>query len=549
MSITENTLETVMLSDLRFGHDPDCGMNVNARRSDRDADIEDFAGIIRAQGLLQSLIGCRGPGGSARPIFVAGGNRRLAALRIIHGDDSNVGVPVMIVPRERALEASQVEGVTQLPLTMIDQFQTFYELTQPPHNMTPEDIAMRFMIRDPRIVRQRLALGALSPMLLDVWRAKGIGDQEAMAFTMTPDAQEQERIFSKLKRAKKLYAHEIRREIAGSDEDAGRYVEFVGRDIYEKAGGKIIEDLFGGRHGVSDFALLKKEVELKLAQKKEFLAAEGWSWVENYDDLGTAQHSWSHISYDPKYKFKVADRERSGCILRIGADGKLNVQYGVIQPSAEKKKEKASAKKKSNAGVADATMSAALTERASAWMTAAVASVIEGQPKAALTLAIAALATHICPVKIRATGPGSDKLIADGNFAALVARVAKFPEKQRMALLAKLVGASLDLARSSGPIFDSETVGILSALDRSRTEAAILAAFKRNAEDYFGGVSRERIVASLSEIAPKLSYSSTQTKAALAKVAADAASHAKSIWLPVELRTPYYRGPGAKRRK
>lgn len=548
MTTQQSRTEMVKLGDLRFGHDPECGMNINARRTDREASVDELAGMIREQGIIQSLAVCKGPKGKDRPLFVAEGNRRLAALHLIHGVKGSkaeeVEVPVIIVPRERALEMSQAAAHARLPLHPIDQFQTFAELIGPPHNLTPDDIALRFSIRDPKIIRQRLALGGLSPKIVEAWRARVIQDDAAQAFTMAKSHDDQNRVFDKLKKSRALHGHAIRQEIVGADRDVGRLVEFVGRAKYQDGGGTIIEDLFGTQHGVSDAPLLRKMADERIATERERLLRDGWKWADVETNLPESHYSWTLISYKQNHKFSAAEKAKSGCIIKIDHQGKLQVVEGYVQP-ADKPKPDA---KKKDKGASDAPeISAALTLRMSGWLTQAAAESVT--PDVALVLTIAAMTTHTAPVKIRATGIESDKLIDNkADFGKIMWRVAGRPIKQRMELLAKMVGASFNFQTHHAPSILSEGVGdIINAMPTVRFQIAMANIFKTNAADYFASIGKALLIKAINEAAPKVVVKDTMSKGDLGKIAIE--NCPKAGWLPWELRTSHYDGPKASAKK
>src|SRR5208337_2169559 len=109
-----------------------------------------------------------------------------------------------------------------------------------------EDIAARFGVT-PAVVKQRLRLGAVSPMLMNIYRDGEMTLEQLMAFTITDDHALQERVWRELtwNKSKEM----IRRLLTeGHVECADRRVRFVGIEAYEAAGGHIVRDLFDAEH-------------------------------------------------------------------------------------------------------------------------------------------------------------------------------------------------------------------------------------------------------------------------------------------------------------
>jgi ParB family chromosome partitioning protein len=63
--------------------------------------------------------------------------------------------------------------------------------------MAADDIAARFGVT-PAVVRQRLKLGAVSPVLMALYREDGITLEQLMAFTITDDHARQEEVWNGL---------------------------------------------------------------------------------------------------------------------------------------------------------------------------------------------------------------------------------------------------------------------------------------------------------------------------------------------------------------
>lgn len=373
----------VPLASLRFGHDYP-GADIHARRTDREAEIKALAASIANDGVLQSLLVCEGPEGDEF-FYVIAGNRRLAALQLlrdarVHGEgqpaiDDDFQVPVLLregVTPGTALALSLAESVNQVPLHPVDRYEAFAAIEG-----TTGEIAARFGTSE-KLVRQSLALGKLSPKIRAAWRSGDIPADVAKAFTLARDPKDQDKHFAALKKQHMLTEHRVREHILGDQRAIEPLIVFVGKERFEAAGGKVIEDLFHEKHGVDDPAKLTALANEKLAEECKRLVAEGWAWAERRDALPHDFYSWQRaapsekftpeekkrlkeierecealetgdsVDYDKQESldeegltireaarmrgFSEADKRASGCAVEIGENGTLDITPGLILP-------------------------------------------------------------------------------------------------------------------------------------------------------------------------------------------------------------------------
>ena len=118
--------------------------------------------------------------------------------------------------RRRAVVALNFE---REPMHEADQYERFSQLQDA--GATSGEIAGRFGIEESRVNRM-LALGKLSPLILEAWRdgtLAEIGEEGGIvrAFTLAPTTKDQEAVL-RLKKSGNLRPHLIRRVGAGSGE-------------------------------------------------------------------------------------------------------------------------------------------------------------------------------------------------------------------------------------------------------------------------------------------------------------------------------------------
>ena len=257
----------------------------NVRQTDIAADVESLADDIAAHGLLQSLIGYvwnpRVPTTSA--IFIVGGGRRLQALQLLHergaiGDD--FPVPVLVRPKDEAIELSLSENLARRDMNPADEFVAFQELMKP-GTLSTADLAKRYGFSE-RYVKQRLRLGALAPEILDALRASKMTIDAAMAYAQSQDHKLQIRVFKAEEKkgwkphdpANIGYAYQSA-QLTSKD----TLFQFVGADAYEARGGGYEDDLFGdadrwGGRKLKDGPLLLQIAQEMVPEAQRKLLAE-----------------------------------------------------------------------------------------------------------------------------------------------------------------------------------------------------------------------------------------------------------------------------------
>lgn len=250
----------------------------NVRRTDKRADIEMLAASIAAHGLLQNLSVVRLDDGR---YAVVAGARRLAALRLLVKRGRlprDFAAPCTIVEPALGAEASLAENVQRVAMNAMDEMEAFARLAD--DGMSIESIAERFGA-NVRHVEQRLALGRLSPKIRAAHRKGELTLDVARAFCLTDDHGAQERLFKQLP---KPISHpaSVRNALSGGRLPAtDRLARFVGLEAYERAGGRIVRDLFEDEVAfLEDGELLQRLAAERIEEMRETLAGEGWSWVE-----------------------------------------------------------------------------------------------------------------------------------------------------------------------------------------------------------------------------------------------------------------------------
>lgn len=266
----------------------------NVRRISNGVTIEQLAADIERRGLLQSL--------SVRPVLdadghetgafeVPAGGRRFAALALLVRRKRlapDAPVPCIVKPADdpaSAAEDSYAENAHREALHPLDEFRGMKTLVD--QGSAIEDVAARFHVT-PALVRQRLRLASVSPVLHEVYASDAMTLEQLMAFTVSDDHARQEQVWDMVQTSQNHSVHYIRARLNETTVPAGdRRALFVGIEAYVAAGGHVVRDLFEEDRGgwLQDAALLDRLALEKLEAEAERLRGEGWKWVESVIDL------------------------------------------------------------------------------------------------------------------------------------------------------------------------------------------------------------------------------------------------------------------------
>ena len=595
--------KTLPLNVLRHGHDADAPEGVvNVRVANRLDGIDELAASIGALGLLQPLIVVIAAGLA----YVADGNRRLAALMRLAAAGTipaDAEVDVIECDAETAREAGLAANLNQVAMHEADQVAAFAEMEQA--GAKPKAIATRFGVSLPHVKRM-LALGSVSPLILDAWRSgkHGVGIDEVKAFTLAPSVAEQERVFDKLSaRGGSFWSNHIRDEL-GAGRSTETMLKRVGLDAFKAAGGHVVKDLFGDQAAVSDPALLKRLSDERLVARRDEIRADGWAWAEIEDDLPPgARYSWStlHSSRREPTEAEAArlreieafleaddddasvedaavqaaiaeahaieaslvaqpgpdDRARSGCVVSWNYDASIHVREFVLRPEDVKAAKASAAATGEGVDPEAKGLSSALIDRLSVQLTQAVQDSFETAPRAALAglLAGATCKDHWgAPIRLRLEGLDGEKAkMADNErFEVLFDRFLSMSDADMLAALGRVLGRGVDLrtrtpgsGATAGCPADSRAIQALAGAMEPAVLSACLAD-RFDAEGFFGSAPKAVSIAAIEEAcgAEAAARAGKLRKGELVDLAVETV--VPTGWLPREIRWPGYAGLGAE---
>ena len=414
--------------------------------------------------------------------------------------------------------------------------------------MTTKEIAARFGVTEKEI-NQRRALGQLAPAIRDAWLKGEIGEDEAQAFTLSADQEQQQKVFTTLKKARCLREWKIREALAGDSQAARKFLKMVGAKAYEAAGGRLIRDLFANSPddaaGVSDFGLLQRLAGEAVDKKIEGLKAEGYAWAEEREKHPNL-YNYKKIAAKSK-----ADKAKCGAVVSVDHDGSIRVDRGYILPSGKK-----TAKKKAGAEGGTKALPFALVRALSVARTKALQRAVAADADLALRLLVATL-------DWRATAPmretGSPSTLTHGGYVDIEARcrergffeacftaTAGLSRADLLEAAAAHVARSINMERTVPYNPATDGAAVIDACDEIAINRALEEAF--DAGGYFAKAGKAAALAALADCNPSLDAAALAAFARkkTPELAAIAADYAKAKgWLPKELRYARYCGPAA----
>jgi ParB family chromosome partitioning protein len=259
--------------------------------------------------------------------------------------------------------------------------------------------------------------------------------------------------------------------------------------------------------------------------------------------------------------YSAEDKARSGCIVGIGHRGELEVKYAVLDPKAAKaeqarqraEEKKAERERRAAAGEpvspeepAGPDISNALAHDLSCRLTLAVQEAMVDERHVALA---ALLAGFLCsdrwnaPVHVSSSGYGAAAIRGDEEFADLFARFQGMTIDDLLAVVGRVTSGAIGLEShnaSHPPLSKAAPAAVANAIDGERLELALRSHF--DPEDFFKRASAGVALAAIAEMG--LDKGKASRKPDL--VAIVVAGARQKGWLPMQMRTAHYAGPGAK---
>lgn len=300
-----------------------------------EAEIEQLADLIDAQGLLQNLtvVAYPEPVQEGGRVFshgvIAGGRRLRALLCLVKRDQFTPGskIPCAVVSENRALAVSAAENSGRSPMSTADTITAFAEMVKAGAGV--EDLAVCFGL-SALTVQRRLKLADISPNLFALFRQEGMTLDQLMALALTDDHAAQEAAWTAAP-AYDRSPRKLRSLIAGEGLSQA-VIRFVGVEAYEAAGGAVLRDLFAESDDqpnyIQDSALMMRLAQEKLEHIAQGLRDEGMAWVEVFNSY--SYNELSQFSNAPTTERKPTEEEAAALALLTAEAEALSEQIDLM---------------------------------------------------------------------------------------------------------------------------------------------------------------------------------------------------------------------------
>lgn len=260
--------------------------DLNPRQTADPEGIAALAASIRTVGLMQNLAGFAASEGSG--IQIVAGGRRLRALQLLADTgEAPEFVPVLVTnDPETARLWANTENTAREALHPADEIRAYYRMLTE-GNASIAQVASAFAVTEAH-VRRRVRLGALPDAALDALKAGAITIGQAQILTI---AQDESLIVATVEKiADASYPgyyseNELRRMVTpDSIRPTDRRLKFVGRDAYDRAGGKSTVDLFEDTTVLHSADVLDRIFAEKLDEEATKAEQSGWKWAKTSPD-------------------------------------------------------------------------------------------------------------------------------------------------------------------------------------------------------------------------------------------------------------------------
>ena len=309
----------------------------NIRRYVSEDGLKELAQSILTQGLLQNLNVRKNAQGRYE---TKAGNRRLRALRDLVKRGliaKDYVAPCQVLSSQNDVEVALAENMQREAMHPADEIEAYRVLNDKGRGMTPEMIGDRFG-KSHMTVRRRLKLAKVSPKIMQLFREDKATLEQLEALAITDDQAKQEEAFFEAKQDWERSAHQLRARLTSDLVKASDpLAKFVGLSAYRKAGGEMICDLFDGDKGgnYSSRALLMNLAMMKLEDALKSFEAQGWKYLAPMLNFS----SWEHMVLRPLPQPLQPVQAKRRAVLLVRLD-LLEEGEGDLTPKQELQRDK-----------------------------------------------------------------------------------------------------------------------------------------------------------------------------------------------------------------
>lgn len=444
-----------------------CVSPANMRAKGKAPDIANILPSVRARGVLVPLI-VRQNGTPDTYEIVAGKRRYHAALAVAEEGGGIEELPCAVIePGDdaAALEASLIENVARLDPDEVTRWETFTRLVR--EGRSPEDIALTFGLTELQ-VKRTLALGNLLPRIRGLYRAEQIDAVTVRHLTLASKARQRD--WLALLDSEDAYAPVGQQLKAWLFGGASISTEVALFDLASFEGA-IVADLFGEDSYFADVEQFWTAQDAAIEDRADAYREAGWSEVVILEP-GQPFYTWEHE--------RRAKAKGGKVYIAVGHRGEVAFHEGYVTCKEARRLERGEAIDKP----ARPEVTAATNDYIDLHRHAAVRAKLAHEPGVALRVAVAHMiaGSPLWTVRVEPQRSGHEAVtesvetsVSEAAFdakrrevlallgsdaetptvtggegeglAALFARLAKLDDASVMAILAVVMGETLD-ARS-----------------------------------------------------------------------------------------------------
>ena len=263
---------------------------LNVRQASEADDISGLKATMLHAGMINPLLLHEVDG---RWLVLAGGRRWRALCEIEAADDGQFDWQSINVKQVRdatdaeLISLSTMENTQTLAMHPVRQFEAFAAIAHAlPNESAAIDVIAKEFGLTRQHVRQRLALGNLSPKIRAAWLEGKISAEAAKVYAESDDIAAQEVVFDSATGYRANDPHSIRQALFADWVQGDKpLAKFVGADAYVAAGYELRDSLWAEEQRFNKTALEKLAREKMLAVAHPIKCAELWGFIiTEFDD-------------------------------------------------------------------------------------------------------------------------------------------------------------------------------------------------------------------------------------------------------------------------
>ena len=286
---------------------------LNPRKTFDEEELEQLAGAIERDGILQNLVARPHPEKPGSFEIIAGERRWRAARRLVEAGtwDATAGIPVNVHPCDdlELLKLATIENIQRADLHPLEEAEAYRALVE---RGVPTDVIARHVGRSRRHVQLRLQLvDNLAEEVKDAFRKGEVDLARCRVLAAMAPKDRQDAVLENIREGH--WSYETADDLRGVLVEDGIPVSYAhfNRSLYD---GPVVEDPDDPEFEYfTDVELFNKLQGEAVEATRATLAAQ-YAWVEV---INGRRYAWN---YEP-----CKDKKKAGCIIEVWPDGEVKV--------------------------------------------------------------------------------------------------------------------------------------------------------------------------------------------------------------------------------